>query len=519
MGATLRNHHHLDFRNAVHVTSGIRFGVFSGSLQDRAFVADDVGQSPGREVPVNRITALATALALVTGSVAVAGDLEPVSYDLAVDVDPSAGAIDVVGDMVVRRSQTDTGPIEVLLHDTFTVRELRVNGRPAEYRIETRGASRLQPAARTISFAAPKDAGRTLEIEIAYGGVLRRLPEFGSEAAERTGRALDDAVSTERVELASYSTWYPVAAGFGPRFDTEITIALPVGWTVVSVGEPVGHDNINDRIRWTWSGRQVQDLVILAAPDFTRQRLERGKAVIEIYSTELPPEFIRREAKENGEALELFVDLLGPAASGGNTVRKVFTPRKAGQGGYSRAPLIVISEGRVRAALSGDPELSLLKGTAHEAAHFWWSFGTGQGDWINEAFAEYFALVAVEGIRGHEAFERALARTRTAVGTLDESAPPLAEVPMSNDGSGYTIRYYKGALLVHALRVQLGDDAFFSACREFHAAFVGRGASTDDLRRFWSERLGDAAPWLDRWLDTPGGELPMRPTGAADHPG
>jgi aminopeptidase N len=465
---------------------------------------------------VDRLTAVVSILLLVAATIVAAGDLEPVAYDLSVDIDPPAGAIEVAGTVTVRRPPDYDDPIELLLHDTFAVRQLRVDGRPVDHSLQTGGSSRLQPAARTVRIDVPKKAGPTLGIEIAYGGVLRRLPEFGTEAAQQTGAALDDAVTEDRVELASYSTWYPVAVAYGPRFDAELTIGLPAGWTVVSVGEPVGDSSSDGRVRSKWAAREVQDLVILASPSFEVERVEQGNAVVEIFSTELPPDFIRLEANEVGQALELFVDLLGPAGPGSGTVRQVFTPRAAGQGGYARAPLIVISEGRVRAALAENPDLSLLKGTAHEAAHFWWSFGTGQGDWINEAFAEYFGLVAVQRVRGEAAFERALGRTRTAVGALDNSAPSLAEAPASNDGDGYTIRYFKGALFVHALREALGDDAFFAGCRSFHSTFRAGSASTDDLRRYWSGRLGDQAEWLDRWLDTPGGEMPIRTTSAVE---
>jgi hypothetical protein len=461
-----------------------------------------------KEVTVDRLSAVAAILLLFATTPAAAGNLEPVAYDLAVDIDPPAGAIEVDATMTIRRSPDHKGPIELLLHDTLAIRQLRVDGRPVDHAVRAGGSSRLQPAARTVTIDVPKKIGPTLRIEIAYGGVLRRLPEFGTEAAEEAGAALDDAVTHDRVELALYSTWYPVFVDYGPRFDAELSIGLPAGWTIVSVGDPVGESSEDGRIRSKWTARDVQDLVILASPSFTVERIENGNAAVEIFSTELPPDFIRLQAEEIGQTLELFVDLLGPAGPGGGTVRQVFTPRAAGQGGYARAPLIVISEGRVRAALADNPELSLLKGTAHEAAHFWWSFGTGQGDWINEAFAEYFGLVAVQRIRGNAAFEQALDRTRTAVGALSTSAPSLAEVPASNDGDGYTIRYFKGALFVHALREALGDDEFFAGCRGFYSTFSDRGASTGDLRRYWSGRLGDQAEWLDRWLDTPGGELP-----------
>ena len=167
--------------------------------------------------------------------------------------------------------------------------------------------------------------------------------------------------------------------------------------------------------------------------------------------------------------------------------------------------MIVLSEGRVLSALREDARLSLLRGTAHEVAHFWWSFGARGADWINEAFAEYFALVAVERIDDVSAYDRAIAGYRTAVNRLRADAPSLAAVADSNSGDGYVIRYQKGSLLLHALRGALGDEVFFEACRGFFEAFRGDGATTEDFRTFWNARLGKKAGMVNQWIDSPGG--------------
>jgi hypothetical protein len=451
-----------------------------------------------------RLAVSALGLLAIAAPAGASHPLQPLSYTLAVDIDPAAGRVDVSGEMLLHRGSSEARSLELRLHETFSVWALRLDGREVEPTVEHRGASRLQPAACILVVELPENAGDNLRLEIEYGGALRRLPQFGTAAAEQAGLALDDTVSAERVELASYSAWYPGVGGFGPRFDADLTVSLPAGWTVVSVGEPAERSEADGRSRSRWTAAGVQDLVILASPAFREERIEKSGAAVEIYATNLPASFLRREAAEVSDTLDLFIQLLGPTCAGGSTVRHIYAPRTAGQGGYSRAPLIVTSEGRVREALVENPGLSLLKGTAHETAHFWWSFGAGQGDWINEAFAEYFALVAVQRVQGQQAFEAALERARRAVADLPDDAPPLAEVPFSNEGHGYTIRYFKGALLVHALRKALGDETFFPTCREFHDAFRERGASTKDVRRFWSEQLGNKQSLLDRWLDVPG---------------
>ena len=114
---------------------------------------------------------------------------------------------------------------------------------------------------------------------------------------------------------------------------------------------------------------------------------------VRIHHTRLPDHYLEKEVRETEKTLLLFARILGDT-SGDRMVRHVYSPREWGQG-FARTGMIVLSEGRVLRTLAKDPDTSFVHGNAHEAAHFWWRFGSGQGDWINESFAEYFAMLAV----------------------------------------------------------------------------------------------------------------------------
>jgi aminopeptidase N len=166
--------------------------------------------------------------------------------------------------------------------------------------------------------------------------------------------------------------------------------------------------------------------------------------------------------------------------------------------------MTVFSEGRTLEQLAQNPLASILKGSAHESGHFWWNFGAGQGDWINESFAEYFALLAVKEINGDQAFASELVRCREAVKELPDDAPAISEVPFNNDGNGYTIRYQKGALMLDHLRQVLGDEAFYEASRGFYQKYKNQRIGTDEFRGFWKSALGEEKHWINTWLDSTG---------------
>jgi aminopeptidase N len=211
--------------------------------------------------------------------------------------------------------------------------------------------------------------------------------------------------------------------------------------------------------------------------------------------------------------VNLFTDGLGRTTIPSGTVKQVFSPKRKGQGraGIARTGMIVTSEGRVLEELAQEPKFSLLQDVAHEIAHFWWDFGAGQGDWINEAFAEYWSALAVERIVSEDQFQKALDGYRREVQALPSDAPSLAKVPF--DGSGFVVRYYKGSLMLNYLRQVMGRNQFHAAARDFFQTYKGRSIGTAEFRSFWKEKLGDTKDALDAWLDSTGG-LPKMGTEA-----
>src|SRR3974377_93360 len=97
-------------------------------------------------------------------------------------------------------------------------------------------------------------------------------------------------------------------------------------------------------------------------------------------------------------------------------------------------------------------------------AQYWWNFGAGQGDWINEAFAEYFSALAVQQLVSEDEFRSIMADYRKQASGLPAEAPSLATVPPMEQTS-FVIRYYKGAAMLATFRPTIGDEKFLLASR------------------------------------------------------
>jgi aminopeptidase N len=144
---------------------------------------------------------------------------------------------------------------------------------------------------------------------------------------------------------------------------------------------------------------------------------------------------------------------------------------------------------------------------AHELAHQWFgnkvTCGSWQDLWLNEGWATYGNAIARELIHGKESFlefittsnERATRNPNGAVYAYDT-------VNVNNLFFG-DMRYRKGAMVLHQLRWELGDSAFFAGTRNYLAdATLCYGfAITPDFQAAMEQASGkDLTDYFDRYV-------------------
>jgi aminopeptidase N len=143
----------------------------------------------------------------------------------------------------------------------------------------------------------------------------------------------------------------------------------------------------------------------------------------------------------------------------------------------------------------------------HEIMHQWAGNSVTLGDWqdiwMNEGFATYLAYLYSE--------DRGLPSDIEPVGmyaALSGGSNGPAEVPI--DELFGTSVYFRGAMALHALRVEVGDDAFRDILAIYYERFAGGDITTDQFLDLVDEIAGpDAVAVLEDWLY--GDELPEFP--------
>ncbi len=137
----------------------------------------------------------------------------------------------------------------------------------------------------------------------------------------------------------------------------------------------------------------------------------------------------------------------------------------------------------------------------HELAHQWFGNHVTLGDWgdiwLNEGFATYAEWLWIEERDGPEALRVKVEEQHANMSLL--GLPPPGNPP-ADDLFNASV-YITGGLTLHALRLEIGDDAFFETLRTYLERFAYGTAYTADFIAVAEEMAGrDLTDLFDAWL-------------------
>jgi aminopeptidase N len=150
---------------------------------------------------------------------------------------------------------------------------------------------------------------------------------------------------------------------------------------------------------------------------------------------------------------------------------------------------------------------------AHELAHMWFGDAVGYASWedawLSEGFASYFGpwLHSLDG--GGPELRGAMQNTRHRwLRSNAGRTRPIRwrEYNHPNDffSSSAVNTYSKGALVLHMLRHELGEEAFFAGLKAYFVAHSGQAIRTEQLRDSLEKYSGRELDWFfDQWIDRP----------------
>jgi aminopeptidase N len=211
----------------------------------------------------------------------------------------------------------------------------------------------------------------------------------------------------------------------------------------------------------------------------------------------LPGNFVQA-----GEIVRYFASLVGPFPY----EKLAHLQSSTRFGGMENAGAIFYADALFRSGGVGEGLI------AHEVAHQWFGNSVTERDWphlwLSEGFATYFAALWTQQAHGDSAFRADMARMRTVI-LADTGAVPNRPVIDTTERNLLALlnrnSYQKGGFVLHMLRAQLGDKAFFAGVQDYYTKHKHKTALTADLQasleRASGRKLGAV---FDQWLRRPG---------------
>ncbi|RRR70693.1 MAG: M1 family peptidase [Candidatus Viridilinea halotolerans] len=263
----------------------------------------------------------------------------------------------------------------------------------------------------------------------------------------------------------------------------DVTVETPPAWQLVTTGVRIAADPLDNGWRRERFVSGPQREFYLGA---TRGLAQASATVdgVRLVSHYQPGNEAtgQRALQVAGDALRIFSQHFGPYPLAELEVLQGAMSTIMGM----EYPGVVLVDQNLYWNAGGRPFETIV---AHEVAHQWWYSLVGndaQGEaWIDEGLASYSHILYHE-IQGHHDRARAeLDRFRTLYRQVRNRGAdaPLA-TPPSALGSAYVpIAYGKAALFFHAMRTELGEDAFKRFLQEFYATARYREIAGPDLLR------------------------------------
>ncbi|TCO54074.1 M1 family metallopeptidase [Actinocrispum wychmicini] len=407
-------------------------------------------------------------------------------YDIRLAFDPKTKAIDATTTILAWATQ-DLSRFDLDFQGPLTISKLSVNGLNAAF---TRSGA--QELVITPPYGLRK--GLPFLVSVSYAGVPQRIddPALGISGWVATK---DGAVALNQPIGAA--TYYPVNDTPNDKATYSQTITVPSGLTVLANGEPgpTTTHNGQSTFRWSMNRPMASELAMIMIGDLNVTR--------SVTSDGLP----------NITAIGKSIDTKpGQGTVLNQTTAQVVQWESSMYGSYPfQSTGGIIADVAVHYALETqgrpvyDQRTSNVSGQllAHELGHQWFGDSltpTRWSDiWLNEGFATYSEWLYKEKFQGvpvQQSFEKEYAAEKDWTGKVADPG---------RDHIFDDLVYNRGAMTLHALRMKIGDRAFFRVLTLWPTTHRYGNVSTRDFIGF-VERLTnrDLGAFFDTWLYQPG---------------
>ena len=407
------------------------------------------------------------------------------SYDLKIEYKPQSNHLS-------GRAVIEATALEDLTELTLDLRRLQV----ARVHIDVVNVERFDHRGARLRIRTDEviEAGELFRITVRYHGRPTPIPDGNND--EMGWDELADGVIVAG-QTNGAPSWFPCNDRPSNKASYRMSVAAPSAYRVVANGTLVSRHR--GATNTTWVFEQVEPMATYQATvqigRYVSRRL-RDSAVPITYV--LPARLLNRfegAFGRQGDMMDFFVRSFGPYPFPAYTA--VITDDELDIPLESQGLSVFGSN------MLGD-DWNSVRLVAHELAHQWFGNSLTLTDWrdiwLHEGFACYCEWLWSEESGVASAQERATHHWKALA--KGSSKHHLADPGPNHMFDDWV--YKRGALLLHSLRLTIGDNTFFSLLREWVALHTHGSVNTRDFIDLAEEISAvDLSDLFSEWLDEP----------------
>jgi len=371
----------------------------------------------------------------------------------------------------------------------FDINSVAVNETPAEF---SRQGQEL-----TITPLKPLMMGQSFTTVIQYSGSPQEMESVALPV--QTGWVTVDGRSFVLSEPDGSASFYPVNDHPLDKATYTFRVTVPKPLEVAANGVQTETLDNGDSTTFTFESSvpMASYLATINIDKFEVEEMESagGIPIRNYYSSDLPKE-VRKPFARQGEMLDYFSEVYGqyPFEVYGSLVMNTEFEAALENQTLSIYGIDMIDYDDVEGT-----ELTV----AHELAHQWFGDSVSVADWsdiwLNEGFATYSEALWQEHLYGREGLDDYVTYLYEEVASYPEYFVPPGNPPADDLFNGGV--YVRGGLTLHALRLEIGDEAFFETLQTYFALYKNSNAVTEDFIAVAEQVSGEALDgFFDIWL-------------------